>query len=69
MTDKCSDGKTHILDPEEVGICVKGKLVHFFCTNCGEEIAKMTLRDSPKKTRDIALQLQEALESSNGEEA
>ena len=62
MKDKCPDGKVHILDPEEVGICIKCKLVHFFCVNCGEEIARMTLHDSPKKTRDIALQLQEALE-------
>ena len=53
--------QTHILDPEEVGICVGCKLVHFFCANCGEEIAIMSLRDSPKKTREIALQLQEAL--------
>ena len=68
MKDKCPDGKVHILDPQEVGICVNCKLVHFFCTNCGDEIAKMPLRDSPKKTRDIALMLQTALEE-NGVEA
>ena len=67
MKDKC-EGKAHILDPEEVGICVNCKLVHFFCTNCGVEVARMPLRDSPKKTRDLALQLQDALEE-NGVEA
>ena len=62
MKDKCCDGKTHTLDPTEVGICVGCKIVHFFCTNCGERVTTMPLRDAPKKTRDIALQLQDALE-------
>lgn len=62
----CRDGKPHIMEPDECGICVECKLVHFYCTRCGEEITRMPLRDAPKKTRDIALQLQVALEG-NGD--
>ena len=59
---KCKNGDVHVLDPERCSICPGCKMVHFYCVKCNAEIASMPLRDAPKRTRDLALELHEALE-------
>jgi len=54
-------GQFHIFDPEKAALCPNCKMVHFFCSRCGQEIDKRLLRDCPKETRNLALKVAEAL--------
>lgn len=62
----CKGKQFHSFDPENVGLCPGCKTVHFFCSVCDEEIETRRLRDCPKETRVLALQLKDALMEKQG---